>query len=57
MATKLLRQIVTELFGPKYLIKGSVRYFWPRWRHAKIVVKLTEGLQVRHSHCVEYAKI
>jgi hypothetical protein len=29
--TKLLGQIIIELFGPMYLIKGSVRYlFWPR---------------------------
>jgi len=31
MATKLLRQIVIKLFGPNYLVNGSVRYFfWPR---------------------------
>jgi len=31
MATKLLRQIIITLFGPNYLINGSVRYFfWPR---------------------------
>jgi len=28
MATKLLGQIVTKLFGPNYLITGSVRYFF-----------------------------
>jgi len=30
-ATKLLRNVVIQLFGPKYLTNGNVRYFfWPR---------------------------
>ena len=29
-SVKLLGQVVSELFGPNYLIRGSVRYyFWP----------------------------
>lgn len=27
MATKMLGRIVTKLFGPNYVINGSVRYF------------------------------
>jgi hypothetical protein len=58
MATELTRQIVTELFGPNYLIKGSVSYcFWPSGRRAKMVVTLTEDFQERHPRCVEYAKL
>jgi hypothetical protein len=31
MASKLLGQTVIKLFGPNYLINGSVGYFfWPR---------------------------
>jgi len=31
MATKMLGRVVTKLFGPNYVINGSIRYFfWPR---------------------------
>jgi len=35
MATKLLRQMVIKLFGPNYLINGSVRYFFWPWGSLK----------------------
>jgi hypothetical protein len=58
MATKLLRQTVTELLGPNYFIKGSVGYcFWRSERRAQIAVTLTDDLQARHPRYVECAKI
>jgi hypothetical protein len=45
---KLLGQIVTKLFGPNYLIKGSVRYFfWPMGAEKKLLS--TKGTMNRES--------